>query len=241
MTAQELALKIRSGEVDCNNQSLFFSILTKGLLAEMRNNLSVRGIKIPHFIPNTGDETMMLEVKGQDHSKEPLETVNEDHIYTAVPRCAVEPKGINLITDQLTNPYANGQFQMEYMEGIYTFTSEFRRIPLNVKYSLQYVVDSYTDSLELVQQIITKLAFVRTFNITYMGQVIRCSYNIPEDFDTEHMIEFDETTQDDRRRKISLEITVETNIPAYNERTVMPSDQYIHDFEIGVNPNPTTK
>ena len=237
MTAQELAKKIRVREVDCNNQSLFFSILSKGLLAEMRNNLSIRGVKIPHFIPNTGDETMMLEVKGQDHSKEPLETVNEDHIYTTVPRCAVEPKGINLITDQLTNPYANGQFQMENAEGIFTFTSEFRRMPLNVKYSLQYVVDSYTDSLELVQQIITQLAFIRTFNITYLGQVIRCSYNIPEDFDTEHMIEFDETTQDDRRRKISLEIVVETNMPVYNERTVIPADQYIHGFGVGVNPD----
>lgn len=234
MTAQELAKKIRVGEVDCNNQSLFFSILSKGLLMEMNNNISIRKSPIPHYILNTGDETMVLETKGQDHSKEPLEITNENYIYTKTPRCVVTPKGINLITDQLTNPYANGVFQFDDGENVYTFTSEFRRMPLNITYDLQYLVDSYTDSLELVQQIITKLAFVRTFNITYMGQVIRCSYNIPESFDGEHMIEFDETSQDDRRRKLSFEITVETNIPVFNERTVIPADQYIkhHAFDL---------
>lgn len=232
MTNREIAEKIRSGEIDCNNQDLFFSILSKGLLFALRDCISVRKKPVPHYIVNTGDELMALEVKGQDNSKEPLEVVNENHIHTIVPRCVVTPKGVNLLPDQLTSPYANGVFQMDDGENVITFTSEFRRMPMNITYELVYLTDSYTDSLEIVQQIITKLAFIRTFNITYMGQMIKCSYNLAENYDTENMLEFDEATTDDRRRKLTFDITVETNIPVFNERTVIPADNYIKKIAI---------
>lgn len=236
MDTKQITEMIRRGEIDCNNQSRFLSVLAKGLMFELRENISVRNIPVPHLIMNTGDETMMLEVKGQDHSKEPFETVNEDYIYTIVPRCAVTPKGINLILDQLSNPYTNGVFQYDNGEEIITFTSEFRRIPMNVTFELSYVVDSFNDFLEVVQQIITKMAFVRTFYITYMGQTICCSYNIPDSFDGEHMLEFDEATADDRRRKLTFDITVETYIPVFNNRTVIPADGYIKHASVYVGP-----
>lgn len=235
MEIREITEKIRRGEIDCNNQSRFLSILSKGLLAELRDNVAVRDVPVPHYIPNTGDEIMMLEVKGQDHSKEPLETVNENYIYTIIPRCVVTPKGINMVLDQLSNPYTTGRFQYESDDEVVTFVSEFRRIPMNVSFELIYLVDSYNDFLEIVQQVITKMAFVRTFNITYMGQQIRCSYNIPDSLDGEHMLDFDEATTDDRRRKMSFDITVETCIPVFDNRTVIPADNYIKHTQFNLD------
>ena len=39
MKIREITEKIRRGEIDCNNQSRFLSILSKGLLAELRDNV----------------------------------------------------------------------------------------------------------------------------------------------------------------------------------------------------------
>lgn len=232
MDPNELTEQIRRGEIDYNNQSHFFSVLIKGLMWKLRQDIKIRGKVVPHFIVNTGDDIMYLENKGQDYSKEPFEVTNEDYIYTKVPRCVVEPKGITLQPDQLTSPYSNGVSQYEDEENVMTFTSEFRRMPLKMNFGLQYLVDSYTDLLELIQQIVTKLAFVQTFPITYMGQTIICSYNIPESMEGETNLEFDGASTDDKRRKLNIDVEVETNLPIFDVRTIIPTSSYIKKYEL---------
>lgn len=227
MDISELTNKIRRGEIDYNNQSRFFGLVIKGLLWKLRQDIQIRGMVVPHYIVNTGDDVMYLENKGQDISKEPFEVTNEDYIYTIVPRCAVSPKGISLQPDQLSSPYSNGISQYDDEENVISFTSEFRRMPLKMTFDLQYVIDSYTDTLELIQQIVTKLAFVQTYTITYMGQSITCSYNIPESLDGELAVDFDEATTDDRRRKLNINVDVETNLPIFDTKTIIPASKYI--------------
>lgn len=234
MTSTQLAEQIRRGEVDINNQSLFFGILIKGLLISLRQDIRIRGEIVPHYIPQIGDETMMLEVKGQDHSIEPIEVSNENFVYTQIPRCAVQPKGISLLADQLTSPYSNGVLQYESEDNIITLTAEFRRMPVKLSVDLEYLVGSFTDYLTLVQQVVTKMAFQRKFRVTYMGQTIECSYNIPDSFDGEHSVDFDLASTEDRRHHMTLSIEVETNMPIYNNETVIPTDKYI-------KPDPNTQ
>lgn len=231
----ELTNKIRRGEIDINNQSLFFSILIKGVLQQLKKDLKIRDIEIPHFILNTGDDTMYLGVKGQNQAIEPLQVSNEDYVYTIKPRCIVEPKGVNLVPDQLTSPYSKGVFQLDYDDQITSFTAEFRRYPLTMSFDLNYYLDSYTDSLELMQQVITKLAFIRTFSFVYMGQNIKASYVIPETMDTEYNIQIEGTTSDVKDRKISLSLTVETYLPVYDIRTVIQNDHFIREGVYKVN------
>ncbi len=233
----ELTNKIRRGEIDINNQSLFFSILSKGVLQALKHDLKIRDIEIPHFILNTGDDTMYLSVKGQNQSIEPLQISNEDYVYNQKPRCIIEPKGINLLSDQLTSPYSLGQFQLDYDNEITTFFAEFRRYPLTMSFDLSYYLDSYTDMLELVQQIVTKLSFIRTFNISYMGQVITCSYVIPESMDPEYNIQIEGTTSDNKDRKLNLSLTVETYLPVYDRKTVMQADHYIRNINYNIRTN----
>lgn len=231
----ELTDRIRRGEIDINNQSLFFSILIKGVLQQLKKDLKIRDVEVPHFILNTGDDTMYLGVKGQNQAIEPLQVSNEEYVYNTKPRCIVEPKGINLVPDQLTSPYSKGVFQLDYEEEITTFTAEFRRYPLTMTFDLNYYLDSYTDALELIQQVITKLSFIRTFDFVYMGQHIKASYVVPESMDTEYNIQIEGTTSDVKDRKISLSLTVETYIPVYDVRTVIQSDHYIRNGVYKVN------
>ena len=219
--------KIRKGVIDINNQELFFSTLIKGLMLKLNQDITIRNIPVPHIITHTGSDALYLEHKGYDNSVEPETISNENYIYSIIPRCVVSPGGIDLVTDQLTQPYALGQLQYDSGDNLYNLCSEFRRLPLKLTVELKYFVDSYRDLLELVQQTLTKLAFIRTYHITYMGQQITCSYKIPEAFSGEHVTDLDGTTTDDKSRTLSLSIEVETNLPVYECRTIMSSDSYI--------------
>lgn len=220
----ELLNKIRKGEIDINNQDLFFSILIKGLLLKLDDDISIRGGFIPHFILHTGDDTMWMNMKGYDFSKEPIDPSNEHTIYNQVPRCIVNPGSIDLMTDQLTSPYSMGNLQYEDKDGIWSLVGEFRRIPIKLSCDIKYYVDSYTDLLELTQQIISKLCFIRTYNITYMGQCIECSYKIPDSFSGEHTMDLDGTMTDNKSKTVSLSIEVETSLPIWEARTIMSND-----------------
>lgn len=222
--------QIRKGELDCNNRELFFSTLIKGLMLKLDDDISIRNRPVPHVTIHTGSDALYLERKGYNQSIEPLSISNEDYIYQIVPRCNVNLGGIELVPDQLTNPYSLGQFQLEDEDGIYTLKGEFRRMPVKLGVELKYMTDSYRDMLELIQQIITKLTFIRTFNVTYMGQVIPCSYKIPESFSGEHLTEMDGKTQDDKLHTMQINLEVETCFPVFSPKTVMSIEQCISNI-----------
>ena len=227
---KQLWQKLRSNGVDINNLELFIPTVMKGFIYKLNKNLKLRDIYIPHFIINTGDDIMYLEPKGQKQSIEPLENSNENFVYNQIPRCMVQPTGVNLPTDQLTSPYSYGTFQVECNDMVYAFRGEFRRMPMTMSFSLKYYFDSLTDAFEVAQQIIANLSFINNFSVVYLGQRIHCSYKIPEEFNTEFMIEFDGITTDNKARTLSLELEVLTNFPIIYPETVIPADAYIKEF-----------
>ena len=219
--------KLRSRNIDINNIEPFLPIITKGFIYKLNQNLIIRNIHIPHYILNTGDDIMYLEPKGQDQSIEPIENSNENFIYSQIPRCMVQPAGLNIQTDQLTSPYSYGNFQVGIEDMIYEFRAEFRRIPIVMNYSLKYYFDSYTDALNTTQQIIANLAFINNFSVIYLGQKIMCSYKIPDDYETEYMMEFDGATTDQKNRTLALDLEVQTNMPIVYPETIVPANAYI--------------
>lgn len=231
---------IRSGALDINNQDLFFGLVSKAFLYNINQRLSLRGKSIPHYILNTGDDIMYLEVKGQDHSIErPAspgqmpEVSNENFVYSQIPRCMVQPGGINIPQDQLTSPYSYGRFEVEVEDMIYQFRSEFRRIPITMSFSLKYYLDNFTDALAVAQQYASKLAFINPFEFTYLGNVIPASWQVPADLQVEYQMEFDGATTDNKYRTISIDIEVSTNIPVIYPETIIPADKYIKGFIVG--------
>ena len=218
---------IRYGVLDVNIQELFLSTLIKGLLFNLNKDIKIRGINIPHMILHTGDDRMWVEAKGYDASIEPLTISNETNVYSMIPRCIVNPANIDMEVGQLTSPYSIGSLQYTVNDGddagVYMLSGEFRRVPLKLSVELKYQTESYTDMLELIQYIITQLLFIRTFDIVYMGQKIKCSYKIPENFSEEHTMEIDGATSDNRLHSLNLSIEVETNMPVFNNKTIVPT------------------
>lgn len=212
---------IRNGVVDINTQENFMSILIKGFLYNLNGCIKVRNIPVPHFILHTGDDRMWIETKGYDASIEPLNISNEEAVYSIIPKCIVTPSAINLDSGQLTSPYSLGSLQYTTDDGIYTLSGEFRRMPIKLSVDLKYYTDSYTDMMELIQYIISNIAFIRTYDIMYMGQKIKCSYKIPDSFDDTHSMELDGAMSDNRTHSLSLSIELETNMPIFNNKTIM--------------------
>lgn len=220
--------RIRNGALDINIQELFFSVLIKGLLYKLNNEIKIRGNYVPHLILHTGDDRMWLETKDYDASIEPMTISNEQAVYSIIPKCIVNTSSIDLDINQLTSPYSIGALQLhiddEDIKGIYSLSGEFRRMPIKLGVELKYYTDSYTDMLELIQNVIANLSFIRTFDIVYMGQKIKCSYKIPETFGEEHTIDIDGAMTDNRNHSLSLSLEVETNMPVFNNKTIMPNN-----------------
>ena len=227
----ELQNKIVKGEIDVNNQELFMSSLFKALLYNLNQQIKLREKKIPHFMLNTGDDIMYLEHKGQDIKKDPLGVSNEDYIYNSIPRCIVDLGDIEVLEEQITSPYTRGDFELTIDDVLTGFSAEFRRMPLKFSVTLKYYMDSFTDVMSVTQYIITKLLFIRTFKFDYLGQTIQASYKVPTSFSNEKNITFDGGTTDQKLRTIELSLEVETNIPVYNERTVIENNFRIKKSE----------
>ena len=225
---------IRKGVIDINNQELFFSTLIKGALRKLEEDIKIRNISVPHMIVHTGSDAFYLERKGQDMSKEPYSISNEDYIYSIIPRCIANPGSIDILTDQLTNPYSMGHLQYDSGDQLYEMVAEFRRMPIKLGLELKYETDSYRDMLELIQQIISKLMFIRTYDITYMGQTIKCSYRLPENFSDEHLMDIDGKTQDNKTHSLTISIEIETNLPVYEPRTIMSANQFIKRTKLNI-------
>ena len=220
-----VADKIRNGVLDINVQEHFFSCLIKGLLYKLNSEIKIRNEYVPHMILHTGDDRMWIEARGYNASIEPLNISNENTIYSIIPRCIVTTSNIDLDTAQLTSPYSLGSLQYSDNEtGTYVLNGEFRRIPLKLAVELKYYTESYTDMLELIQSIISNLAFIRTYDIVYLGQKIKCSYKLPDSFGEEHTMDIDGAMSDNRNHSITLSIEVESNIPIFNNKTIMPSN-----------------
>ena len=217
-----LISKIRSGEIDCNQQDNFIGAVIKGILWDL-----TRVSGIPHTMIHTGDDTMWLFERGYDASKEPVQVTNQDGIYQKIPYCAVDAGGVTIMPDQLSNPHVRGVFQMEYENNLYTLNGEFRRLPIQMELNLNYFSDSFTMMLGQIQFILTHLAYINTLYINYMGQSIIVSYKTPDNVDSEYLTDLEGLTSESKLRHLSLAIEVETAIPVFNNRTIMDDNKRI--------------
>lgn len=235
-STREVIDKITRGEIDINNQSLFFPLVVKGFLLNINKKLVVRGTPIPHFILHTGDDEMYLGVKGQDASIEPLEVSNEDYVYNTIPRCIVKPGSVSIPADQITNPYVPGSIDLQIDNSLYPIVAQFRRMPVKLSLSLKYYVNSYADLMTVIQQVITSLAFVQTYKIVYLGQEIICSYNTPDSQNGEWSTDLDGQTTDNKYRTCEFDVEIESNLPVFDNRTAMYAGNIISKSITNVSP-----
>lgn len=207
----------------------FFSILMKGILGYLNNNIILNGNPINHFIFNTGSSIMFVESNGYEFSW--CETSGEDQMYMKMPRCIVTMGDISVPTEELTSPYVRGNYERlsSIDNKIKGYNAELRRLPIEMSVSLKYVLSTMNESIILIQELIDKLMFQRYFNIVYLGQKIKCSVEFPMNTKIEfNKIDF--SSADINQKNIDLELKICTNYPIINTKSEIDSSIIISQF-----------
>lgn len=208
----------------------FFAILVKGVLAFLNRNIILNGKSIPHFIFNTGSSYMYVEQNDYEFSM--CETTGEDQMYMKMPRCICNIGDISFPQDELTNPYVRGVYERtsSISNKIESFSAELRRLPIEMTISLQYVLSTTNEALILTQEYIDKIIFQRYFNIVYLGQLVKCSIEFPQNLKIEFN-KIDMASPDIKQKTISIDLKINTNYPIIDMNTEHNATKTISGFE----------
>lgn len=210
-----------------NRDERFFSILLKGALNWLTQNIVLYNQPILHFIFNTGSSYMYVESNGYEFSWN--ETSGEDSLYMQTPRCIVELGDISVVTEELSNPHSMAQYERRTGKNIKGFGAEIRRLPLEINLSLKYVLSNFNESIILLQELIDKIIFQKYFDIVYLGQTIKCSLEFPNSSRIE-LNKIDMTSPEVNQKNINIELKICTNYPQVNYRSEIDASRQIAGF-----------
>lgn len=210
-----------------NRDERFFSIIIKGLISWLNRNIVLYNESINHFIFNTGSSYLYMESNGYEYNLS--ETTGEDTMYMKLPRCILEIEGIDFPIEELTSPYARGNYERRSGNQLQGFNAEIRRLPIEISLNLKYYLSNFNETLILLQELIDKLIFQQYYNIIYLGQIIQCSIEFPGNVNPE-INKIDMTSPDPNQRNITLNVKISTNYPLINIRTEIPSENIIATY-----------
>ena len=208
----------------------FFSVIIKGALAYLTNNIIMYGKPIRHFIFNTGSAYMYVETNGYEYSV--TEVTNEDMVYMERPRCVVTMGNINIDTAELTQAFVRGTYErLDESDGqIKGYNAEIQRLPIEITLDLQYVLSTFNESVVLAEELIDKLCFQKYFSVVYLGQVIKCSLEFPRDYQIQ-VNKIDMSSAEANNRNINISLTLCTSYPAIDEETEVPNSYIMSTFK----------
>ncbi len=212
-----------------NRDDRFFAIVVKGMLSWLNDNILMYNKPIMHFINNTGSSYLYVESNGYDYSLS--ETSGEDTMYMHLPRCIARVDSINVPQEELTSPYSRGIYERkDSNNNIAGYSSEIRRMPIQMSVTLHYELSNFNESIILVQELIDRLVFQKYFNITYLGQIINCSIEFPNDL-TITLNHIDLGAPEKTNKELEISVTICTNYPIINTRSEIKTDKYIASFD----------
>lgn len=210
----------------------FFSIIIKGCLSWLTENIIMYNKPIKHFIFATGSSYMYVEKNGYEYSWK--ETTGEDYIYMSTPRCIVNIQDFSVPQEELTNPFVRGNYERLSEDGnIKGYNAEIRRLPLEITINLQYILSNFNESIILIQELFDKLIFQRYFKVTYLGQIVQCSIEFPNT-QTLQQKKIDLGESEDNHRTIELNIKLNTYYPIINVDTEILGSKVIQNFKTNI-------
>ena len=210
-----------------NRDERFFSILIKGVISYLNSHILLYNKGINHFIFNTGSSYMYVESNGYEFSWN--ETSGEDTMYMEMPRCIINLSNISVPTEELSQSFARGNYERRDGDVIRGYNAEIKRLPIEMHLDLHYVLSNFNESIVLLQELFDKLIFQQYFNIAYLGQVIKCSIEFPNDMGIE-INKIDMASAEVNQRNINISLVVCTNYPLINEHTEIDMRKIIARF-----------
>ena len=215
-----------------NRDERFLSILLKGAIAFLNSHIKMYNKPINHFIFNTGSSYMYVESNGYEFNWN--ETSGEDTMYMELPRCVVEMSNIDIPQEELSQPFARGNYEHKDGDEIKGFNAEIQRIPLELSLDLHYVFSNFNEGIVVMQELFDKLVFQRYFNIVYLGQIVQCSIEFSSSYNIE-LNKIDLGAADQNVRNLNIQVKICSNYPVINEKTEISTSQVISKFAGFIN------
>lgn len=215
-----------------NRDDRFISVLIKGTIAYLNQHIKMYDKYINHFIFNTGSSYLYVESNGYEFSWN--ETSGEDYMYTELPRCIIKMNNISIPQEELSQPWARGNYERKENDTIKGFNAEIKRIPIELHLNLQYALSNFNEGIILMQELIDELIFQKYFNIVYLGQIIKCSIEFTSDYSID-LTSIDLGTADTSTRMLNIDVTINSNYPLINEKTEISNKNVIAKFGGFVN------
>lgn len=213
----------------------FFSIVTKGVLGWLTRHIIMYNKEIKHFIFNTGSSYMYVETNGYKNTW--TETSGEDWMYMQTPRAMVTLNDISIPLEELTNPFVRGNYERYSEDGnIKGYNAEIRRLPVELTFNIQYILSNFNETIILLQELFDKLVFQRYFKVTYLGQIVQCSIEFPNQ-ETLNQKKIDLAQTEDNHRSLELSIKVNTYYPIINIDTEIPASMIINEIKLTTDVN----
>lgn len=210
-----------------NRDERFFAVVMKGVIAWFNNNIVMYNKPIQHFILDTGSAYLYVENNGYEYTIN--ETTGEDMMYMQMPRCVVEMTDIAFPQEELSSPFSRGNYERRDGNNIRGFNAEIRRLPVEISLNLKYVFSNFNESIVVLQELIDKIIYQRYFKVIYLGQVIQCSIEFPQNTNPE-INQIDMTSVEVNQKNLTLDVKICTNYPIINERTEIATNAIISSF-----------
>ena len=204
----------------------YFSILLKGVLSYLNRNIVMYNKSIPHYILHTGKSYMYIEANGYNYSW--TSTSGEDMVYHTIPRCIVEMNDIAIPPEELSAPFSRGVYERRSGTTIKGYNADIQRLPIELTITLHYVLDTFNECIVLEQELIDKLVFQKYFNINYLGQLIQCSIEFPNNYAPE-LNKIDLSSPDPNVKNIQMQLKICSNYPVIDERTEIENTQTVNN------------
>ena len=210
-----------------NRDERFFAVVMKGVIAWFNSNIVMYNKPIQHFILDTGSAYLYVENNGYEYTIN--ETTGEDMMYMQMPRCVIEMNDIAFPQEELSSPFSRGNYERRDGNNIRGFNAEIRRLPVEISLNLKYVFSNFNESIVVLQELIDKIIYQRYFKVTYLGQVIQCSIEFPQNANPE-INQIDMTSAEVNQKNLTLDVKICTNYPIINERTEIATNAIISSF-----------
>ena len=215
-----------------NRDERFFSILLKGTISYLNNHIKMYDKPINHFVFNTGSSYMYVESDGYEFSWN--ETSGEDSMYMELPRCVIQLNNIDIPQEELSQPFARGNYEHKDDDKIKGYNAEIQRLPIELSLDLHYAFSNFNEGIVVMQELFDQFVFQRYFNIVYLGQIIQCSIEFATSYNIE-LNHIDLGAAETNVRNLNIQVKICTNYPVINEKTEIPASQIISKFSGFIN------
>ena len=143
--------------------------------------------------------------------------------FDMFPRGTITYNSANIESGDITNRFVLGTYMKNEGGKLRSYTSCIYSIPLNISFGCEIWYDNVLTGLKIEQAIREYFYKNKSFYVLFKGMQINCCAGFPETYNNEKTTEFSFGT-DDKMKKITFDLAVETYQPVFDHTTELPTD-----------------